>query len=90
MNHDLPPLSSVLSLLMREDSRRRAMGITPENDSENSEHTKAVFATDWKNKGNFCKKFHPHGSDKKTIICSYCKKGGAFKRKMMELAWETY
>ncbi|MFV0960824.1 hypothetical protein QML37_31520, partial [Klebsiella pneumoniae] len=88
MSNDLPSLSSVLSLLMHEDSRRKAMGLNHEHIGEISDENNGVFAAGWKNKNNmnFSRRNFPvNNGEKKTIICSYCKKSGHHRDKCWSL-----
>ncbi|MFA1236634.1 hypothetical protein, partial [Klebsiella pneumoniae] len=67
MSNELPSLSSVFSMLIREESRRKAMGIQ-EDIPEKTSGENVVFAAHQKYKGanNYCQK----RDDKRNMVCS--------------------
>ncbi|XP_031486330.1 uncharacterized protein LOC116254857 [Nymphaea colorata] len=77
MAHDLPSLASVLSLLMREESRRKAMGMLADGYQEIPNEEKLAFATSnnaYSTTGE--RSFKYKREDSRKVKCTHCKRNG--------------
>ncbi|KAF3777371.1 hypothetical protein EJ110_NYTH25715 [Nymphaea thermarum] len=74
MAHELPSLSSVCALFIREESRRKAMGTLNCNDQEVSNDEKAAFAVN--SYSSDSRNFRGKRDEGRKLKCSHCKKVG--------------